>query len=50
MLFGHRYLHSYKADDKRCVYVFEGKTLLKLKPEIYELVCDAKVFLSFART
>ena len=31
------------------IFLKKGKTLLKLKPEIYELVCAAQVFLSFAR-
>ena len=37
---------------KTMLYIFlkKGKTMLKLKPEIYELVCDAKVSVSFLRS
>ena len=32
------------------IFLKKGKTLLKLKPEIYELVCDAKISVSFLRS
>ena len=37
---------------RKDAYIFlkKGKTMLKLKPEIYELVCDAKVSVSFLRS
>ena len=31
------------------IFLKKGKTMLKLKPEIYELVCNAKVSVSFLR-
>ena len=34
----------------RIFFLKKGKTLLKLKPEIYELVCDAKISVSFLRS
>lgn len=37
---------------KKDTYIFlkKGKTLLKLKPAIYDLICDAKVSVSFLRS
>lgn len=37
---------------RKDTYIFlrKGKTCIKLNPEIYELICDAKVSVSFLRS